>query len=93
MYTEETVSTTQAEKEPKPEEERETRTAALEYFPGKITVTDAALASGDGGVVTEDPITLQGGKLSGQRTTTATYVNGNDTVAGTLVLKYALTPK
>ena len=93
MYTEETVSTTQEEKKPKPEEERETRTAALEYFPGKITVTDAALSSGDGGVITEDPIVLQGGKLSGQRTTTATYVNSNDTVAGTLVLKYTLTPR
>jgi len=92
--TEEVVTTTEAPPGSAPAEERSTATRPLDSFPGQLNVTDAALAFGEGGaVLIDDPIALQGGKISGQHTATATYKNNNEPLSGTLVVKYTLTPR
>ena len=91
---EEVVTATEMPPGSKPAEERKTATQPLKNLPGQITVTDAALAFGGGsGVLIDDPAVLQGGKLSGQHTVTATYKQNNEPISGTLVLKYTLTPR
>jgi hypothetical protein len=92
--TEEVVTTTELPPGSKPAEERKTSTRGLDSFPGQLKVTDAALAFGGGsGVMIDDPVALQGGKISGQHTMMATYNNGNAPIGGTLVVKYTLTPR
>jgi lipoprotein-anchoring transpeptidase ErfK/SrfK len=92
--TEEIVTTTELPPGSKPTEERSTSMRPLGGFPGQLKATEAALAFGDGGaVMIDDPIVLQGGKISGQHTTTATYKENNEPISGTLVVKYTLTPR
>jgi hypothetical protein len=93
MLTEEVVTTTEQPPGSNPAEERKTSTRELGSFPGQLKVTDAALAFGDGGaVMIDDPIALQGGKISGQHTMTATY-DARAPIGGTLVVTYTLTPR
>jgi len=92
--TEEVVTAIELPPGSKPAEERSTSTQRLDSFPGQLTVTEATLAFGGGsGVLIDDPVVLQGGKISGQHTGTATYKQNNDPVSGTLVIKYTLTPR
>jgi hypothetical protein len=92
--TEEIVTVTESPPGSKPAEERKTAMRDLGSFPGQITVTDAALAFGGGtGVLIDDPVALQGGKIAGQHTGTATYKENSEPISGTLVVKYTLTPR
>lgn len=92
--TEEIVTTTELPPGSNPAEERSTSMRPLGSFPGQLKATEAALAFGDGGaVMIDDPIPLQGGKISGQHTTTATYTDAGAAVSGTLIVKYTLTPR
>ena len=92
--TEEVVTLTESPPGSTPSEERKTARPTLESFPGQLTVTDAELAFANGGaLMIDDPAVLQSGKISGQHTVAATYKNNNAPVAGTLVVKYTLTPK
>jgi hypothetical protein len=94
VLTEEVVTTTELPPGSKPAEERRTSMQPLGSFPGQLKVTEAALAFGDGGgVMIDDPIALQGGKISGQHTTTGTYSDAGAAVGGTLIVKYTLTPR
>jgi hypothetical protein len=92
-FTEEVVTTTEQPPGSTPVEERATATRPLGSFPGQLKVTDAALAFGDGAVLIDDPVVLQGGKIAGQHTTTATYKGDNEPISGTLIVKYTLTPR
>jgi len=92
--TEEVVTTTERPPGSTPAEERTTATRPLDSVPARLKVTDAALIFGDGsGLMIDDPVVLQGGKISGQHTMTATYNDVRDPIGGTLVVKYTLTPR
>ena len=92
-FTEEIVVTTERPPGSTPVEERKTSTRLFDSFPGPLQVTDAALVFGDGGLMIDDPIALQGGKISGQHTAAATYTDARVPIGGTLVVKYTLTPR
>jgi hypothetical protein len=92
--TEEIVTATERPPGSTPAEERTTAMRPLDSVPAGLKVTDAALAFGDGsGLMIDDPVALQGGKISGQHTMTATYNDARTPIAGTLVVKYTLTPR
>jgi hypothetical protein len=91
--TEEVVTVTESPPGSRPSEERKTSKPSLESFPGQLRVTDAALAFGEGGLMIDDPVVLQGGKVSAQHTVAATYGSNNAPIAGMLVVKYTLTPR
>ncbi len=91
--TEEVVTVTESPPGSRPTEERKTSKPALERFPGLIKVTGAALAFGDDGLMIDDPVVVQGGKVMGQHTMAASYSSNATPIAGTLVVKYTLTPR
>ena len=92
-YAREVVTLIETPPGSKPVETRETTQQPLNLFPGKITITEAAAKLGDSGLLIDDPIALAGGKISGQRTTKATYVTRGAPVEGTLAVRYTLTPR
>ena len=92
-YTREVVTLTETPPGSKPTETRETNQQPLNLFPGKLTITEAAAKLGESILLIDDPIALAGGKISGQRTTKATYQAHGAPVEGTLAVKYTLTPR
>ena len=88
----EVVTVTESPPGSRPSEDRKTSTVALESFPGQINVTDPTFGEG-AALLIDDPVVVQGGKISAQHTMPGTYSSNNSPIAGTLIVKYTLTPR